>query len=151
MRTWGKYLEDRALHFWATKQIDFSGPFSGPLVDLFWTILDLSWTILDLFRLVLGRAGPPGPPSDFQGVSLRGFFFPENEWFFWWNCVLCVFSKKWLLGQDCSPIFLLFLHSNPIHFIFFSNPLHLHLRFLIVSLFNWDNGVPWGLGISENK
>ena len=27
MRTWEKYLEDRALHFWKKKKEDFSGPF----------------------------------------------------------------------------------------------------------------------------
>ena len=33
MGTWGKYLEDRALHFWEKKQIDFSGPFFDLLFD----------------------------------------------------------------------------------------------------------------------
>ena len=33
MRTWGKYLEDRALHFREKKNIDFSGPFFNLLFN----------------------------------------------------------------------------------------------------------------------
>ena len=124
MRTWGKYLEDRALHFWETKKNDFSGPFSEPLLDLCWTIFDQSWPYLTYFVSVWAGAGPPDPPTASWVVSPQGLFFSEKVTsFFFLNCVLCVFSKKWLLGQDFSPISLLFLHSNPIHFIFFSNPL----------------------------
>ena len=141
MRGWGKYLEDRALHFWETNKIDFSGPFRtsfGPYL----TYLDHIWHILFLF-------GPgPAPPTHLKlagGYPCGAFFFFRKCFCFVFGNVIYVFSRQSeFLGQDFSPISLLFLHSNPIHFIFFSNPLHLQststpLHFLFLSNSNYQN------------
>ena len=95
MRTWGKYLEDRALHFWATKKNDFSGPFSEPLLDLFWTIFDLAWPYLTYFMYVWAGAGLPAHLAISKGYSRRVFFlFFRKSDLFLFSAVFYVFSRK---------------------------------------------------------
>ena len=51
-------------------------------------------------------------------------FFPTNGIVVFWNCVLCVFSEKWIVGAGFFTNLPSFppLQSNPLHFIFQSTP-----------------------------
>ena len=62
------------------------------------------------------------------------------------------FLEKVSLGQDFSPISPLFLHSNPIHFIFTSTPMEVEWKWsgLEVEWIGKENEVDW-VGVEERR
>ena len=123
----GKILRGPSTSFLGDKKDRLSGTISqnhfGPILDHIWFIL----TIFDLFRLVLGRAGPPGQPPDSQGVfPTNGRILFLEMWF------MCFLDKVSFWGRifHQSPFF----SSTPIQSTSFSFPIHstsnpLHLQY----------------------
>ena len=133
MRSWEKYLENRALHFLAKNNINFSGPLLGPLLDPYWTYFDhigfilfslwpgpgpAPWPLPFTFGpgpapwplpFSLGPGPAPWPPSPkLRGIA-AGFLFPweMGVLFLLEMCFMC-FLEKVSLGPDFSPISLPF-------------------------------------------
>ena len=110
--------------------------------NMIWYILiwffynnNMMWYILIWFLSWAGAG--PDPPSDSQGVSLRGFLFPGKWTYLFFENVFYVFSRKSEFGAGFVTNLPSFppLQFNPLHLFFQSTPPPIHstsVKFLIL-------------------